>query len=231
MSAARQPTRGRRNRFIFLIAATLAAGVCLALWLRHPDPAYWQALWHELHGFLERHPATLLLLLATLPGIGFPVSPLLVLFGLVMGPRIGLPAACALGILAQSFCSIWTYWLAVGPLRAWLKGLVLRRHSLPEVSRSNAVQIGLLLRLTPGIPYALQNVALGVIGLPFGIYLLVSLPVQSLYTVAFIVTGGAIFEGRAGLAVTAGLLLVALVVATRLVSRHRRRNGRPDPPR
>ena len=177
MSAARQPTRGRRNRLIFLIAATLAAGVCLALWLRHPDPAYWQALWHELHGFLERHPATLLLLLAT------------------------------------------------------LKGLVLRRHSLPEVSRSNAVQIGLLLRLTPGIPYALQNVALGVIGLPFGIYLLVSLPVQSLYTVAFIVTGGAIFEGRAGLAVTAGLLLVALVVATRLVSRHRRRNGRPDPPR
>jgi len=50
-------------------------------------------------------------------------------------------------------------------------------------------------------------------------YLAVSLPITSAWTIAFIVTGGAIFEGRAGIAITGILILVVLILLTKIVLR------------
>jgi uncharacterized membrane protein YdjX (TVP38/TMEM64 family) len=212
------------HRRLFLLCSVLGAAAVLVLWLfwrSRPDPAFWLGLLEEGRLYLETRPWALVLALAVLPGLGFPLSPLLVLFGMVLGPRLGMPAACALGILAQSLCSAWAYWAAAGPFRGLLQRFVLRDRRLPSLAAGNALQVGFFLRITPGIPYALQNVALGLIGLPFGAYLLVSIPVQSLYTVGFIVTGGAIFEGRAGLALSGIALLIALILATRLLRKRR----------
>jgi uncharacterized membrane protein YdjX (TVP38/TMEM64 family) len=74
-----------------------------------------------------------------------------------------------------------------------------------------------MIRITPGIPYPVQNVALGVMGLRFKTYLLASLPAQSLYTIGFIVTSGALFQGQAGLAISGVLLLIVIVLATRML--------------
>jgi uncharacterized membrane protein YdjX (TVP38/TMEM64 family) len=215
----KRKTRVLRNGLLLLIPGIVGAFAVYLLWVANPDPNYWRQLFHRMLAFLEANPWALLAAVATLPGIGFPISPLLFLFGVVLAPRYGLPTACALGILAQSFCTIWTYLLASGPLRDVLRRFVARRRELPQLNESNALRLGLILRITPGIPYALQNVVLGILGMRLRPYLLVSIPITALWTTGFIITGGALFEGRAGLALAGALLLVALLLATRMLQR------------
>jgi uncharacterized membrane protein YdjX (TVP38/TMEM64 family) len=202
---------------LLLIPAGIAALGVYSAWSTHPDPAHWQQLGNDARSYLEARPLLLLIVLATLPGVGFPMSPLLILFGIVMSPRFGLPITCVSGIAATSICTVWSYLLAAGPLRLFLKKHLLHKWTLPELTQHNALRLGLIIRITPGIPYPLQNVALGVMGLRFKTYLLASLPVQSLYTMGFIVTGGAIFEGKVGLALTGGGLLVVVILASRML--------------
>jgi uncharacterized membrane protein YdjX (TVP38/TMEM64 family) len=200
-----------------LIPAIISATIVYYSWSTHPDIEYWKRLGSDARAYLEAHPLLLILGLMTLPGIGFPMSPLLIIFGIVMGPRFGMPTTCLIGIAATSVCSIWTYILASGPLRNLLKRHLLSKWTLPELSNRNALRLGLMIRITPGIPYPVQNVALGVMGLRFKTYLLASLPAQSLYTIGFIVTSGALFQGQAGLAISGVLLLIVIVLATRML--------------
>ena len=130
-----------------------------------------------------------------------------------------MPAAVVLAIAAQSLCSIWTYGLAAGPLKRLLRRYLLRERALPEMSKHNAVRLGLILRLTPGIPYALQNMILGIMGMRFRDYLLVSIPTTSLWTACFVITGGAIFKGQLGWAITGIVILIVVILATRMWSR------------
>lgn len=206
-----------RNLALLLIPAALAALLVYYAWSTQPDLSYWQQLGTNARIYLETHPLLLIVALATLPGVGFPLSPLLILFGIVMAPRFGMPLACVIGIAATSMCTTWTYALATGPLRQFLKTRLLRKWTLPELTERSALRLGLIIRITPGIPYPLQNIALGVMGLRFKTYLLASLPVQSLFTTGFIVTGGAIFEGKAGLALTGAVLLVVVVLVARML--------------
>lgn len=208
-----------RNGLLLLIPALVGAFAVYLLWAANPDPDYWRGVFDQSLDFLKANPWALLAAVATLPGIGFPISPLLLLFGVVLAPRYGMPTACALGILSQSFCTTWTYLLASGPLRDVLRRIVSRRRELPELTENNAIRLCLILRITPGIPYALQNIVLGILGMRLKPYLMVSIPITALWTTGFIVTGGAIFEGRAGLAIAGVLLLIVLVLATRMLRR------------
>lgn len=206
-----------RLLLLLLIPALISAATVYYIWSMHPELEYWKTLGSDGHAYLEAHPMLLVLILATLPGIGCPISPLLILFGIVMGPRFGLPMTCAIGIAATSFCSIWTYALASGPLRGFLKTHLLKKWTIPEFSDSSALRLGLIIRITPGIPYPVQNIALGVMGMRFKTYLLVSIPPQSLYTIGLIITGGALFEGQTGIAITGILFLIVVVLATRML--------------
>lgn len=174
--------------------------------------------------YLEGQPSALVLALAILPGLGAPISPLLILFGIVLGPIYGLPLTCCIGIAAQSICTAWTYFLASGPLRGFLQKTLLRNRTLPEITPGNAAKIGFMIRIAPGFPYGLQNVVLGVLKMRFSTYLLVSIPVQSIYTVGFITTGGAFFEGNTGQALTAFLLLLAAIFALRIIRKRNKNN-------
>lgn len=211
--------RLRRNLALLLIPAALSALAVFLLWRNHPDPAYWLDLLAQGRAFLEAHPWALIAVLATLPGLGFPISPVLVLFGVVLAPRYGMAATLALAIAAQGLCTTWTFLLAAGPLRGWLSAYVLRHRELPVLTGGNTIRLGLILRLTPGIPYALQNVALGILGMRLRPYLLVSLPTTSLWATGFVITGGAIFKGNLGWAITGVVILIVLVLATRMWSR------------
>lgn len=204
-----------RYFLLLMIPALLSAAVVFYCWQAHPEIAYWRQLLLDGRTYLEAHPWALVLVLATLPGLGLPISPLFILMGIVLGPLYGLPVTCAIAIAAQSFCSIWTYGLAAGPFRDLLKRTLLKEWTLPKLSERSALRIGLIIRITPGIPYALQNVALGVMGLRLKTYMLVSIPTQAFYVIGFVVTGGAIFEGRGGLALTGVLLLVVVILVTR----------------
>lgn len=219
-------SRWKRNGALLVGAALFSAGVVFFAWQSHPDVDYWLGLAENGRAFLEAHPWALVLLLATLPGIGFPISPVLFLFGIVLVPRFGLPATLALGIGAQAVCTTWAYALAAGPLRLWLLRIFYKDRTLPDMSSGNALRLGLILRLTPGIPYALQNIALGLVGMRLRPYLIVSIPTTALWTVGFITTGGALFEGQTGMAISGIAIIVVLAVATRMISRKYKNDAR-----
>ncbi|TVP78065.1 MAG: DedA family protein [Puniceicoccaceae bacterium] len=218
--------RWKRNVALLFGAALLSAGFVLTLWLSHPSVDYWLEQVVLGRAYLEARPWALFLVLATLPGLGVPSSPLIILFGAVLGPRFGLPLTVVMSITAQSICTIWTYALAAGPLRQFLLQTFFRNRPLPEISSGNAVRLGLILRLTPGVPYALQNIVLGLVGMRFRPYLLVSIPTIALWNLGFVVTGGAIFEGRFGLALTGLAIIIALVLATRMLNQKYKNHAR-----
>ena len=212
----------KHKLLLLLIPAVLTAALLLWLYLRYPQVEQWRNGLETLLTWLEVHPWALVLAVMLLPGTGFPLSLLLITFGGVLGPLFGSWTACLIGILALSICSLWTYLLAAGPLRDFLQTSLLRNRSLPEFHGRNAYRVSFILRATPGIPYAIQNVALGVMGIDLKTYLIVSLPVQSLYAIGFILTSGAIFEGKVGLAITGGALLIVLIILTRMFRQRRK---------
>lgn len=213
----KQSSRLWRNSLLLLIPGMIGALTVYLFWQANPDLEHWQGLFEQGLNYLKAHPWALLATVAILPGLGFPISPLLFLVGIVLVPRYGMPLTCALGILAQSACTTWTYLLSAGPLRGLLRRIVSRRRELPQLNDSNALRLGLILRITPGIPYALQNIVLGIVGMRLKPYLIVSIPITALWTIGFIITGGAIFEGRAGLAIAGVLLLIAMIILTKML--------------
>ena len=211
--------RFQRGLALLLVLVVALLITVLLIWQSHPEAIYWLGLLEAGHNYLKDNPWALFVVMATLPGLGFPSSATLMLFGVVVAPDYGMPAAVALAITAQSLCSIWTYGLAAGPLKRLLSRYLLHERLLLEMGEHNAVRLGLILRLTPGIPYALQNIVLGVLGMRFRIYLLVSIPTTSLWTACFVITGGAIFKGQLGWAITGLVILVVVILATRMWSR------------
>lgn len=220
MSGSLDPKRRLKRKLpLLLVLGVVLLIAVLLLWQRQPEAIYWLGLLDAGHSFLEENPWTLFVFMATLPGLGFPSSATLMLFGVVVAPHYGMPAAVALAIAAQSLCSIWTYGLAAGPLKRLLRRYLLPERALPEMSKHNAVRLGLILRLTPGTPYALQNIILGIMGMRFRDYLLVSIPTTSLWTACFVITGGAIFKGQLGWAITGLVILIVVILATLMWSR------------
>ena len=220
MSESVGPKRRLQRKLVLLLVLGVVLLIAvLLLWQSHPEAIYWLGLLDAGHSFLKENPWALFAVMATLPGLGFPSSPTLMLFGVIVAPDHGMPAAVALAIAAQSLCSIWTYGLAAGPLKRLLRRYLQRERALPEMSKHNAVRLGLILRLTPGLPYALQNIILGTMGMRFRDYLLVSIPTTSLWTACFVITGGAILKGQLGWAITGLVILIVVILATRMWSR------------
>jgi uncharacterized membrane protein YdjX (TVP38/TMEM64 family) len=77
-----------------------------------------------------------------------------------------------------------------------------------------------VLRVTPGVPFFVQNYILGLADAPFGKFLGISCAAAWPYTAAFIVFGDALHHGRAKLIIEGVLVLVALTAATHFVRRH-----------
>ncbi|HBE22683.1 MAG TPA: hypothetical protein DDW21_04430 [Verrucomicrobiales bacterium] len=162
----------------------------------------------QLIELCQAHPVLLFLAIAILPGMGFPASPLLIAAGVAWGGGL---RACSLAISASAINMTWTYFLATGigkPLLLRLFGKRLQKWEAPQ--GKNLYLITAALRLTPGIPFFLQNYALGIMGIPFLPYILMSIPLSGIYMIGFVVSGGAILSGNIAQAL-AGMGLILLV--------------------
>ena len=162
----------------------------------------------QLIELCQAHPVLLFLAIAILPGMGFPASPLLIAAGVAWGGGL---RACSLAISASAINMTWTYFLATGigkPLLLRLFGKRLQKWEAPQ--GKNLYLITAALRLTPGIPFFLQNYALGIMGIPFRPYILMSIPLSGIYMIGFVVSGGAILSGNIAQAL-AGMGLILLV--------------------
>ena len=177
----------------------------------------------SLSTFGIQFPWAIFLAIVILPGIGFPASPLLVLAGLVWGSS---SASCGLALAAVALNIVWTHGLARGPGKTVVIRLLGNRWDhLSALPRTDLAKMAWLLRITPGVPLFVQNYAIGVLGIPLRFSLLTALPVGGLFVCGFVLTGGAVFDGRTGLMVSGICLVLAAVVASRLFGKRFARSG------
>ena len=80
-----------------------------------------------------------------------------------------------------------------------------------------------LLHITPGVPLFIQTFFPGLHRLNYFHYLLIAIPIQSLYTALIVLTSGEIFKiARGPLLITALILLAAMLAWKSLSSRANR---------
>ena len=183
--------------------------------------------WHTtMTAMGDAHPALLFLALALLPLVGVPASPLII----AAGVRLGTGAGFAL-VVAALLCDFSLgYWLARRwmrtPLTRWLVG---RGHVVPVLAPADEAQFILLFRITPGIPLFVQNYVLGLAGVNFTRYLLISLPVQAVYALTFVWFGNSLTQTGTWRWVVAMATILALGIAIKLVRKGLTKKPQPLP--
>jgi uncharacterized membrane protein YdjX (TVP38/TMEM64 family) len=142
-----------------------------------------------------------------------PISP----FYVAAGPLFGFSTALLWIAPAIAVNQLLAHHLTDGVLRPSLEALLSGRGYLVPKPRSKSEQNLLtgLIRVTPGVPYAIQNWILGLAGVERARYLAISWPIQMLHATAWVLLGQSAFEGRAGVA----SLAIGLIVAFALVAR------------
>ncbi|GHB07482.1 hypothetical protein GCM10009038_00860 [Salinicola rhizosphaerae] len=190
----------------------MLAGVALVVVIRWGDAPV---------AFIETLPALpLFAVMAGLPALGLPMTPLYVLAGL----RFGIPAGLAFSAAATLLNLLLCYALASGRLRPLLQRRLARRFprlgDLHEAS-GDAWRFALCVKLIPGVPMFLKHYALGALGVPCRIYLTAALLTTGPYGAAFVVLGQSALEGRAGLALVA--ISILLLTSVLLAGWRRRR--------
>ncbi len=189
----------------------------------------WQVAWNEARRLVtlgaenvtSAGPAIFFAAMAVLPAFGVPMAPFALAAGPLFGERLGFPAIILLGIAALTFNLTVTYWLARRWLRPWLTRVLGHfGYRIPQVDREDITDLIVLLRVTPGFPFFVQNYLLGLADAPFLRYLAISCAIQWPINCGFMLFGDALSQGRGKVIITAVLLIAALSVGTHLVRKH-----------
>jgi uncharacterized membrane protein YdjX (TVP38/TMEM64 family) len=172
----------------------------------------------------EARPLQYFVAAALLTTLGAPITPIFLVAGATFGVRVGLFGS----FVALTASLVLTYWVARSGLRPWLESLLRRfGHELPNFGEpgKSALRFALMVKLAPGVPAFLKNQALALAGVPFPLYLGLSLLITGAYVAALVLLGESLLEHDLGLtlALTAG---AALAVAIVLLLWRRRRAGR-----
>jgi len=182
---------------VILIFTLLFLGYFLLLEIGGEEFKVWfKHAWEIIKTTLIDHGPLLFLSIAVLPGLVLPVAPLLGLAGL-WGGEHGPWLSCVYCTTALFINLSWTYWIARGPARKILERILSRsRFKLPDSSPVNMLEWALILRLTPGVPFIFTNYGLGLLRMPFLLYLLVSLPVLGFTACGYVLAFAGIFGGE-----------------------------------
>jgi uncharacterized membrane protein YdjX (TVP38/TMEM64 family) len=159
--------------------------------------------------------------MAVLPAVGAPLSPFSLTAGSIFAERLGMPLVIFYALLAVTINMVGTYLLASRALRPLLERLVTRLgYKLPEVESGDVTDLTILIRVTPGVPFPVQNYLLGLARVPLAKYLLISCAIQWSFNTAFIIFGDALLHGKGKFALLGLCALIALVAGTHMVRKH-----------
>ncbi|MDQ8203375.1 hypothetical protein [Pelagicoccus sp. SDUM812003] len=149
--------------------------------------------------------------MAILPLFWFPLSPFILL-----APVFGKGVAIA-GTIVALACNMALSWVLAGRwFRPFFHRLVGRfGYSVPTVSEKGMVGMTVALRLTPGVPFPLQNYLLGLAGMPFGLYMAVSVPLNAIMCASLILLGDALLKGSVGMLVAGALVFFGVALGAR----------------
>jgi uncharacterized membrane protein YdjX (TVP38/TMEM64 family) len=149
--------------------------------------------------------------MAILPALGIPMSIFYLAAASAFSAQMGVGGVIAASGAALVSDLAISYWLARYGLRPWLERIIGRtKYKIPVVAAGDQLQITLLVRITPGPPFVVQNVLLGLAEIRFFTFLWISWVVNMLYACGFIIFGDAIIHGK-GKAVFLGLMALAAV--------------------
>jgi uncharacterized membrane protein YdjX (TVP38/TMEM64 family) len=152
--------------------------------------------------------------MTVLPAFGMPMLAFTLTAGEAFEAQLGRPLVLAISAASVALNLALGYWVARYALRPLLTRLITRYgYSVPRVTKENALTVTLLVRLTPGPPYALQTCLLGLAEVPFWTYWMVSWLAQVPWIVGGVVLGKGLLSGNFKLVAFAiGLLVVAIVL-------------------
>lgn len=169
------------------------------------------------------------LAMAILPAFGVPMLAFTMTAGEAFEPQLGLPGVIAIALIAIAVNLALGYWVARYALRPVLAGLIKRYgYSVPRVTKENALTVTLLVRLTPGPPYALQACILGLAEVPFRLYLIVSWLAMVPWTLGGVILGKGLLSGKFGMAASGiGVLIVAVILVQIIRRKYVRRKTEP----
>jgi uncharacterized membrane protein YdjX (TVP38/TMEM64 family) len=148
-----------------------------------------------------------------LPAFGVPMLAFTIPAGQAFAERMGLGGVIAAALVAIAVNLALTYWIARYALRPLLTSLITRYgYSVPRITRENALSVLLVVRLTPGPPYALQCFVLGIAEAPFKLYMIISWIALLPYALGAIVLGEGLLKGNfKTVLMGAGVVVVASI--------------------
>ena len=206
---------------VAVLGGVLVAALSAALWLfwNHEEVIEWKR---------EAEPFPFFVLMALLPALGFPITPLFVLAGAVFGATVGLIGS----VLALAVNLLLCHWIAHSALRRHLQGVLARtRYRLPRFSgnRRSALQFVLLVRITPGVPLFLKNYLIGFSDIGLRLHFGISILLTGAYGAGFVLLGESMLEHDPVEAVIAAVILALVSVAVVMLRRYlRRESTRPQ---
>lgn len=216
------PATPLRDKKILLLKLAVALGlvvVVAALVLGGVDVR--GLLQQGLEAIRRAGPLAFFVAMAVLPAVGAPLLAFILPAGKLFGERFGMPVVVAYSLAAITFNMLFTYWLARWALRPPLARLIDRLgYKLPQVASGDATDLAIILRVTQGIPFLVQNYLCGLAEVPFSKYLLVSCLAGWPAQAAYIVFGQALLEGNGRTILIAVGVLAALIAAAHFVRRH-----------
>ena len=217
MRLTAQPSSRRWTKGRVVLAAGLVALV-VALAFAALNVGLLDAAESAVVGLRDVGPVAFFAAMALLPAVGFPMIAFAIAVGPVFGPTLGTGWVMVCSLSAVVVNLLLTYWLANRALRPLVSRLLAYfEFNLPENIPGGAWQLALIVRLTPGPPFWLQNYFLGLIRVGLAPYLVVSTLVMAGYILALVLGGEAIVEGNGRLAFAAIGALVVFVAALQLV--------------
>ena len=151
--------------------------------------------------------------MTVMPALGIPMLAFTIPAGEAFAPQLGMPTVIAVALVVIALNLALSYWLARYALRPLLTRLLTRYgYTVPRVTRENALSILLVVRLTPGPPYAFQCFLLGIAETPFRLYMIISWLAMLPYALAAIILGQGLRNGNFKTIIAAvGVVVVASI--------------------
>ena len=163
-------------------------------------------------------------LMTILPAMGAPLTVFSLTAGSVFAPALGLPGVMLCAVLSVGLNLWFTYFLARRLVRPWIERLCAwLGYRIPEVPLADQRSLVILVRVTPGPPYVLQNYLFGIARIRFATYFTTSWILVSLDSCAYILFGDALVHGKGRMALFAVGLFVALAMCVRMLRRRLQR--------
>ncbi len=164
-----------------LLPAGLAVTVVVAIFY------FTELEWRQVPAALERvSPPLALLIMATLPLIGFPISAVYLTAGLIFGPWLGLLVVAGTTAVHLVVTQLLARTVLRRPIERWrLKW----SRRIPEVPPKEQITLVAMIVIVPGLPYFARNCLLAFSRIPWRLLLGVALPLYVLRSTTTIFLG------------------------------------------